>query len=177
MLTYTDLGRHLHNLGVETNANEVHGLLTGLVAAGKQDPDRLLTEISGFGNAMPSDTAADREALRDLVTNTVEQFRDPTFIFSPLLPGEEESLKDRAAALRDWCEGFLYGLGLGEANQASLPEEVVEAVEDMGEFTRLDAMTIGDSEEEEQALADLIEYVRAAVMTINDVLTQNPANN
>ncbi len=173
-LNYSDLNRHLRNLGVETEAAEAHGMLTGLIAAGQLEADYLIHEICPFNRESSAIDEEDRRALADLARETINQFNDPTYIFSPILPDDDVPLRDRASALRVWCEGFLYGLGVGEANHRSLSENIRESVDDLAEFTRLNEAIIGDSEEEEQALADLLEYVRTAVMTIQGELGANP---
>lgn len=169
-LTYSDLIGHLRNLGVETEAAETHGMLIGLIAAGQSDADALIHEICPFNEGSTAADEGDRRVLLDLASETIRQFDDPTYIFSPILPDDDVTLKERASALRVWCEGFLYGLGVGGTNHHPLSADVKESVDDLAEFTRLNVAIIGETEEEEQALADLLEYVRTAVMTIQGEL-------
>lgn len=172
--TYFELSRLLENVGADTGAAEAHGLLTGLVASGRVDEAQLVTEIFPGGPDRNAFDEASRESVLALVRETSAAFTDPTTVFSPLLPLDDSPLKERALALRDWCEGFLYGLGVGEADQRTLHADITEAVGDLGELTRLDVAIIGDSEEEEQAFVDLVEFVRAAVMMIQAELAAGP---
>src|SRR2546430_3051332 len=51
--------------------------------------------------------------------------------FELLLPEDGQSIDTRTAALAQWCQGFLYGLGAGAIPDASeLPGEVGEIVRD-----------------------------------------------
>ena len=92
------------------------------------------------------------------------------FVFSPILPDDDTPLRERARALGSWCEGFLFGLGAGNAAGGALPPEVAEAVNDLGELTRMDIASVSETEEDEQAYSDLLEFVRAAAMMIGDEL-------
>ena len=172
--TYFELSRHLESVGADTGAAEAHGLLTGLVASGRVDEAQLVSEIFPARADQDAFTGESRESLLTLAREANAAFADPTAVFAPLLPPDDTPLKERALALRDWCEGFLYGLGVGEADQRTLHADISEAVEDLGELTRLDVAIIGDSEEEEQAFVDLVEFVRAAVMMIQAELAAGP---
>ena len=172
--TYFELSRLLENVGADTGAAEAHGLLAGLVASGRVDEAQLVSEIFPAGPGQNAFTEESRESVLTLARETSAAFADPTTVFSPLLPLDDSPLKERALALRDWCEGFLYGLGVGEAEQRTLHADITEAVGDLGELTRLDVAIVGDSEEEEQAFADLVEFVRAAVMMIQAELAAGP---
>ena len=60
--------------------------------------------------------------------------------FQPLLPADDESLDDRTAALGEWCQGFLYGLGAGRAvpDPDTLKGEAAEVLRDITEITHVD---------------------------------------
>ncbi len=58
--------------------------------------------------------------------------------FDLLLPEDEEPIDARTAALAQWCQGFLYGLGTSVIQDASgLPGDIGEIVRDLTEITRV----------------------------------------
>ncbi len=83
--------------------------------------------------------------------------------FAPLLPDDDEPLAERATALAQWCQGFLYGLGTGRLNSIDeLPGEVGEIVHDLTEISRATPGEEDPTEDDEQAYAELVEFVRVA---------------
>ena len=75
----------------------------------------------------------------------------------------------RLTALRDWCQGFLYGFGLGgEAVARTLSEQSQEWLRDIAEITRLDTNDVDNSSENQSALIEIEEYLRVGVMLIRD---------
>ena len=78
-----------------------------------------------------------------------------------------------ATALRDWCEGFLYGFGIaGVSPDHALSAEGREALRDIGELTRLDAEQVAEGESEEGALTEIIEFLRVAALLIREEVRQ-----
>ena len=92
-----------------------------------------------------------------------------------LLPDDENSLATRASAVSQWCQGFLYGIGLsGHAFEQQLTDEAREALEDIASFTRMDVAGIDESEEEESALVEITEFLWVASMLIRETLLTDP---
>jgi hypothetical protein len=90
-----------------------------------------------------------------------------------LLPGDETPVTERATALGQWCQGFLYGLGsspLPDVDQ--LPEEVAEIVRDLTALTQIGVDADEPLEESEQAYAELVEFVRVGVQLLHDELAR-----
>src|SRR5215469_10598867 len=117
--TYTEIQRVLTDERSMTDAAEAHGTLTGCLCAaiGYRFEDWLL-EILPEGRAQPLAAAS----LRQLYTETAGSLRAPDMEFDLLLPEDAQSIDARAAALAQWCQGFLYGLGSGAVQDAaSLP--------------------------------------------------------
>src|SRR5438270_690039 len=113
------------------DAAEAHGTLAGCLcgAAGYGFED-WLREILPEGRAEAGAVAS----LRELYTGTVQALLEPDMEFELLLPGDEESIDARTAALAEWCQGFLYGLGaVGIPDAAGLPGEAGEIVRDFAE--------------------------------------------
>ena len=80
---------------------------------------------------------------------------------------------ERALALSQWCQGFLYGFGTGGPCRASeLTAEVEEVLRDLTHISQASVDTGADAEEEEQAYAEIVEYVRVGVQLIHDELIE-----
>ncbi|MFM1892233.1 MAG: hypothetical protein RLZ44_1310, partial [Pseudomonadota bacterium] len=75
--------------------------------------------------------------------------------------------------LRDWCRGYLYGLGLaGQAAFTALGAEARDAVHDLNEIAQLDAAGVQGADADEAALVELEEYLRVVLVAIRDDLRQ-----
>ncbi len=165
---YTRIERllaHEHSLA---DAAEAHGTLAGCLcgASGYRFED-WLKEILPEGRA----TAAVAQPLRALYDATAGALIQPDMEFELLLPEDAEPLAQRTAALAQWCQGFLYGLGAGSIPNASeLPGEVGEIVRDFIEITRADADPDADDEADENAYAELVEFVRVGVQLLFEEL-------
>jgi uncharacterized protein YgfB (UPF0149 family) len=138
-----------------------------LLCGGSPQPEALwLEEV--IADQDPGDPLVQEcvRVLRGLAADTRERIGGPGMGFAPLLPDDEEPLAARAAALRDWAQGFLYGLGLTGTAPSDLSPESAEALDDLAEIARLDAATASGSEQEEAAYAELAEFVWVAGMLI-----------
>lgn len=164
---YGDVQAALEHVSSPVSASGCHGLMCGMLSV----RPAARTE-SWLREVMPDADPADllvQESTR-LLEALFEDARDllasPELGFTPLLPGDEEALIQRGRALAEWCDGYLYGLGLGgyEGGQDRHPEEQ-EFVADLHEFTKL-GITDG-GEDDEQALVELIEYIRIGVLMIS----------
>jgi hypothetical protein len=63
----------------------------------------------------------------------------------------------------------MYGFGVSARDsEKKLSQEAQEALQDLGEFTRLDTLAVSEDDEEElEALTELEEYMRVAVIPIH----------
>ena len=76
-------------------------------------------------------------ALREVYAQTAQSLVGVESGFELLLPEEEQPIDARTAALAQWCQGFLYGLGSRVIQDASrLPGDAGEVVRDLSEITR-----------------------------------------
>jgi uncharacterized protein len=90
-----------------------------------------------------------------------------------MIPGDNESLHERAKAFREWCEGFSQGLSMGGLNFDEVEEdEVQEAIQHIEEFAELDINGLEVCEEDERALMEVSEYTRMAILRIYGDLKQ-----
>ena len=170
--SFETLDESLARAGAAYDAAEAHGTVCGVLCVGADGGDtwvkHLLEEASG-GDAQQQacrlELLRQREAARKLLA-------DGTLEFTPFLPDDKAGLKDRTAALGEWCQGFLYGVGLGgrRLEEVGLAAEVGEVLRDMGEIAK--ATFDGDeaSEQDETDYAEVVEYVRVGVQMIYEEL-------
>lgn len=172
--SYPRIARSLAGAGVDASPAEAHGMACGLLCAGEPGAfvrwEQELLDAAGEGDVLAEEC---RRGLRRLYDGTVAAMDDPTLGFAPFLPDDERPLAERAIALREWCEGFLYGFGLsGGAPEKSLSAEGREALHDFGELTRLDAEHVAEGEGEESALTEIVEFAWVAALVIRDECRQ-----
>ena len=172
--SYPRLARQLAAADVDASPAEVHGVAVGLLCAGAPHAfdrwQRELLENAGEGNVLAEECG---RSLRALHERTAAEIGDPDMGFALFLPDDDRPLAERALALRDWCEGFLYGFGIaGPPPHQALSGEGREALRDFTELTRLDAEHVADSEGEEGALTEIVEFVRVAVLVIREEAQQ-----
>ncbi len=157
----------LDRIGSPVGPAEGHGLLCGLFCAAREEVLRLWSDqLVGEGEL----TEEESVPLRLLAEETGRQLEDSSFGFSLLLPGDDESLEERALALGEWCHGFLVGLGLGEGVEPA-DESVQEVLADLTQISKVSSQPEDcTTEEDEASYAELVEYVRVAVLMVNEQL-------
>ena len=164
---YDTLEESLNRCGSNWDAAQTHGLLTGrlAIAGVSAGPDWLLQVLEGVeeGNALRAEC---QKHLDTLYQATFWQLSERLSEFEPLLPGDDDVVGMRTAALAHWCEGFLHGLvsakhddGLKERLGA---EPLSDIIKDMLQITRAGLDEESDEEENESAYVDLVEYLRIA---------------
>ncbi len=165
---YTDIQRVLTEQRSLADAAEAHGTLAGcLCAAVGYRFEDWMHEILPDGRADALSTAA----LRQLYLDTAGSLEGPEMEFELLLPEDEQSIDSRTAALGQWCQGFLYGLGTSALQDASaLPGEVGEIVRDFTEISRAGVDEEQTTETNESAYAELVEFVRVGVQLVFEEL-------
>ncbi len=167
-LDYSEIQHVLEDAHSLAEAAEAHGTLAGcLCATVAYRLEDWLAEILPDGEADPQTT----EALRGLFESTAGALGAAQMEFSPLLPGDVESIDARATALGLWCQGFLYGLGASSLHDATqLPGDVGEIVRDLSEITRVGVDAEESLESNEGAYAELVEFVRVGVQVVFEEL-------
>jgi yecA family protein len=178
---FEDFSGALMEADAMTNPAEIHGILAGLICTGQRLDgkfwfDAVLKLLATRANF----STAQRNLIIELYDTVCRQLNGHEDEFYLLLPSAERPLIDRATALSYWCEGFLYGLGLGGANpaidHASL--EAREALRCMTELAKLDLERVDVSEKNSEmdqfAYQGVIEYVRIAVMTMYTEFAKKP---
>jgi hypothetical protein len=173
VLSYDEITDHLTKAGAEYDASGAHGIAAGLLSTSDDMQALFLGEI--LPNEPKGDVLANEclTVMIRLIGETQDAMGDQSLGFEPLLPADDTDLAQRALALREWCEGYLFGLGLGEANTTSLPESVSEAINDIAELTRMDLQAVTGTEEEEKDFAELVEFARVASLLIREELIRS----
>lgn len=161
---YQTLWDRLGAAGLPYSPAETHGILTGMLCAKARNWRQVLCD------PMHEESPEAQECLEELENlwmHTATELRDGQMPLTLMLPGEEAPIKERALALRDWAQGFLYGFGLGgEQQQDLLNSDAGEALRDFSEIARMDVEEFGDHDEAEEALMQLEEYLWVATSLI-----------
>jgi hypothetical protein len=149
-------------------ADEAHGLLCGLLCARGGQVAAHWLELIAEAQCDDADPVR-RELLRRLHDETLEALQAGDMRFQPMLPDDQCGVAERAAALARWCQGFLYGLGVGRLPRA-LPVNVREILADFKEIARAVGDDAAAGEDDEAAWAELVEFVRVSVQLVFDEL-------
>jgi uncharacterized protein YgfB (UPF0149 family) len=165
---YSEIQQLLADERSLADAAEAHGTLTGcLCGASAYRFEDWLHEILPEGQAAP--VAA--EALRNLYAATLDALEQTDMGFELLLPSDAQPITARTAALAEWCQGFLYGLGSGNiTDPRRLPGEVGEIVRDFAEITRAGVDSSESEDSNESAYAELVEFVRVGTQLLFEEL-------
>ena len=176
-LDYYSLDDALARAQTSMDPSDCHGLLAGLIcAAGFADPRLWMTEVFEDYNPKDRSQAEAFKLVQALYEDELARMNSPDLDFALLLPDDEDALRDRVASLGSWCGGFLSGLGLGGVKeQAQLPEEISELIDDFAQITRVDFDLDSPDEEEQAAFEEVVEYVRIGVLFVNEELQPGKA--
>jgi uncharacterized protein YgfB (UPF0149 family) len=169
-VTLPELAALLAEAGESPSASECHGVLCGaLCVHAVYDAERWLEEVLVDG---PGGVAV--EPFAPIVAETAASLRGDQMTFQPVLPDDAAPIAQRADALGEWCEGFLFGLGTGALPaQSKLPAEVLEVLRDLAQISRAASGAEESDEENESAYAELVEFVRVAVQLVHDELAEH----
>lgn len=174
----SELDELLYRIDATMAAAESHGALCGMLCA------RGTIELSEWVDHVIGEQEPGSELLHSVVhklselhQSTLEMMNDVTGSFKLLLMDDEEPLPDRVEALATWCQGFIYGLGVGGIKEDSeLPEDAAELLRDMIEISRAghdvddEDIEAADDNEDEVAYMEVEEYVRMGVRYIFEEL-------
>lgn len=171
-VNYEELQQKLASANASAEAAEVHGVICGVITSDRSLPEDWFAEL--FDQAEAGDLLVEdaKSGVRMLFAETLGQIEAAGLGMQLLLPTDEAALPVRAQAVAEWCQGFLYGVGLsGEQANGLLSGEAQEALEDILTFTRLDVAALGEPdnlEEEEDALMEITEFLWVAAMLIRE---------
>ena len=161
-------------IGVQSpyTPEDCHGMLCAmLIVNNSLRCNRWLDEICTLAQADQATTYQERDALCDLYEHTRQELNDALLNFSLLIPEDDNSLGVRVAALKKWCDGFLFGLALaGIKEMSELPEDSFEVLQDLVTISQASEEDDNEDELNEVAYVDIVEYVRMCILLINEEL-------
>ncbi|GFM66163.1 MULTISPECIES: YecA/YgfB family protein [Pseudomonas] len=153
----------LNTSGHPVSPAELHGLLLGRSCAGAGfDSEGWFADASVLLETEPEDNV--RQALIGLQEMVKGELTSDDMTVVLLLPGDDEPLAERAAALGQWCQGFLSGFGLA-VGDAVLSIEATEVLQDLAAIAQVqDALE--ESEDGESDYMEVMEYLRVAPLLL-----------
>jgi len=167
---YERLDAMLKMADLEVSASELHGAIYGACCGmGAEDAARTVMALLAHDDDLPLQASLVHE-IEVLSGDAYRALDERQSDIALVLPPETADLGERAAALADWCRGFVLGLyQSGLRDPAALPGDTAEVARDMVEIAA--AEVSGDDERgEEWALAEIEEYVRVGVQLIFEEL-------
>ena len=149
--------------GHSVSPAELHGHLLGRSCAGSGfDADAWLVEAAELLAGEPQDNV--RNALIGLQEMVKGELTSDDMTVVLLLPTDDAPLTERAAALGQWCQGFLSGFGLTR-RAYSLSDEANEVLRDLAAIAQVqDALE--ESEDGESDYMEVMEYLRVAPLLL-----------
>ncbi|WP_111641402.1 UPF0149 family protein [Marinimicrobium alkaliphilum] len=162
--SYRALDELLSPLGSLISPAELHGHLCGKLSGGARpsDVEWLLEAVELLDFTQAPDEQV-RAALTQLYQDTHTQLQAGNFELALVLPSDSDTIGARLHGLSQWCHGFLTGFGsAGEFSEASLGEEITDALQDYAAIVQLDAGEDGS----EADYMEVVEYVRVAAMSM-----------
>lgn len=151
---------------------EVQGLALGLLIAGVPKPRQAWRQEICAELDPNNVLGVECQAVLDQVFEEVFSDAGRLHTLTLLLPQDIEVSSQRLAAVREWCQGFLYGFGLGgDTASARLSPAGQELLADIAEFTRMDTAPIENNSENQAALIEIEEYLREGVMLMRDEMS------
>jgi uncharacterized protein YgfB (UPF0149 family) len=156
---------------------ELHGLLCGLLCA---DPTIDRERWLALAREELAEGVELAEPVCDLLSKLLEfgaaQLNAADGSVTPLLPDDDAPLRQRTAALGAWCQGLLYGLGLGQVERRGLlSEESQEFLRDATQIAQVGFEIDEASEADEIAYAEVVEYLRVGLLMILEDVRRSAA--
>ncbi len=90
---------------------------------------------------------------------------------------EEAALHERAAAVQQWCEGYLYGFGISYRDKAPLQEDVQDYLETLTDVAAIDLAALEGQEDDQLQgqLEEIVEFLRVGAMAVYEFLHPVPS--
>jgi len=164
--TYDEFEQVLRHARALPEPAEAHGILAGALCSSRDyGLMEWLREI--LPDDSPDDQALQNSVLQNIYNAMVRTLVGSDADFEPLLPDDDAPLVERADALSQWCQGFLYGIGSGTtADPGNVSTEAGEIIRDLTEITQVGVDADEQTEENEVAFAEVVEFVRVGVQLL-----------
>ncbi|MBA2710613.1 MAG: UPF0149 family protein [Tatlockia sp.] len=169
--TFSDI---ISTLNLPISGSELHGIMCGYLCAGAaSEGEAYLRALTP--NRKEETTREAALAIFEVYTISQHQLLNFDFEFELFLPGDSESLIERAKAFSQWCEGFIQSMRIsGISYEHFQEEESQEALQHITEFAELEYESLQiDEDEDERALMEVSEYARMAVLRLYSDLLAN----
>lgn len=160
-----DFKQLISELQIDYTPAEFHGFLSGLIAGGIQD-DSWKTLTYQFTNDGHAFSQAPLAQLTEFYQQLGESFDDTNTLFSLWLIDEENGFA-LADCIAEWTGHFLLGLGLAQPKLQQESDEVGEAIDDLGEITKLGYSEEDNNDELLEAAEEIIEYLRVIALFLH----------
>jgi uncharacterized protein YgfB (UPF0149 family) len=168
IMTYQNIDSLFKGSDEINSAAEAHGLATGMLCVNGQTQSAVwIRQLFDEGGEVGAEQS---RQLAQLFEETRVSLESGDYDFAPFLPADDVPLSEQIAALADWCQGFLFGVGALYQN-GEQSGQTREILRDIAEFTRLDPDAEG--EEDEVAFMEVTEYLRTAVSLLRAELGSN----
>ncbi|MEM1114093.1 MAG: UPF0149 family protein [Pseudomonadota bacterium] len=157
----------LWDAGLELSPSQVHGCLTGLLAAGAAPGAE--SALASVTRVLDADLFGELAGqVMDLYRIIANQLEDEDFDFYPLLPDDEVEIATRTTAMAGWCQSFLAGFAERSGGRGGLPEDSGEV---LGDFAAIAEAVVDDDDSEddnelEASYLELVEYLRFAALNV-----------
>ncbi|QBF24214.1 YecA family protein [Pseudomonas tructae] len=160
---YTAFATLLSSNGHPVSPAELHGLLLGRSCAGAGfDAEGWLADAAGLLESEPADNV--RNALIGLQEMVKGELSGEDITIVLLLPGDDAPLTERAAALGQWCQGFLSGFGQN-AGGLELSADAKDVLNDLVAISQIQE-ALEESEDGENDYMEVMEYLRVAPLLL-----------
>jgi uncharacterized protein YgfB (UPF0149 family) len=178
MMGYAALADLLADAGAPGEASEYHGTLCGLCCGMPEaGPEGWSARALAAADADEHVARDVRSAFTKLGADLRADLAGGELAFAPVLPDDDAPLAERARALARWCEGYLYGLALVDADAVrALAGDAREALADFAQIACA-AGVANATESDEAAYAELVEFVRVGVQLVFEELRQRRGEN
>ncbi|MDH4656080.1 YecA family protein [Pseudomonas sp. JS3066] len=160
---YNAFAALLASAGQPVSPAELHGMLLGRSCAGAGfEPEPWLEDAAELLGSAPQDNL--RQALIGLQEMVKSELTGTEMAVVLLLPSDDAPLAERAAALGQWCQGFLGGFGL-TAREGALSGEAVEVLQDLASIAQVQS-ALEESDDGESDYMEVMEYLRVAPLLL-----------
>jgi|WetSurMetagenome_2_1015567.scaffolds.fasta_scaffold04977_6 uncharacterized protein len=148
------------------DVSELHGFFTGLLCFKKEIvPSDWQFQLGDESEPSVENKQA-TEIFQKLLDAMEQQLQSTGFEFALLLPSDETTLKQRLQALQSWCQGFLYGVGMGKNRHQEFKEIEQEFISDVTTFSRGLLNDCSETDDNENAYTEVVEYLRAGIFNL-----------
>ncbi|MDX1732905.1 MAG: UPF0149 family protein [Halioglobus sp.] len=167
--SFDEMADHLLEQGAAASPSQVHGCLSGLLAAGADARGEF--GLDALSRALDMAAHGDlADQIMRLYRVTAQAMADEDFIYNLLLPDDEAEMEVRVSALAAWCSGFLAGVAYASAADSdgskAWSSDAREILEDIAAVSQA-AVGVDETEQESEAnYMELVEYLRFAVLNL-----------